>query len=293
MKFTHDKKKKLTWWIIEIATVCILIFLVAQNSNVIIKAASRCLEIISPLLSGLIIALILNVPMKFFESHLWNKTKNKFLQKIRKPASFIISLVLILGILTMIFYLVIPELFEATKAQGSVLYIKMDDYYKRFIDIPTNEQGAKNFDHPDSYDVDLLTNHLKTLKSYKSVNKPTYSFVTSDRCKETELVNPADVIIIDGIMTFAHPEVRKCLDIKIFVDTPDDIRFIRRLERDIVERGRTVTSVVNQYLTSVRPMHHAFVEPSKQYADIIVPFGGHNDVAIELITNQILSLLKK
>ena len=169
----------------------------------------------------------------------------------------------------------------------------MDDYYKRFIDIPTNEQGAKNFDHPDSYDVDLLTNHLKTLKSYKSVNKPTYSFVTSDRCKETELVNPADVIIIDGIMTFAHPEVRKCLDIKIFVDTPDDIRFIRRLERDIVERGRTVTSVVNQYLTSVRPMHHAFVEPSKQYADIIVPIGGHNDVAIELITNQILSLLKK
>ena len=185
------------------------------------------------------------------------------------------------------------KLFEETKTKGSVVYIKMDDYYKKNIYIPVNEQGAKNFDHPDSYDIELLEKHLIALKNFESVDKPKYNYVVSNRMEETERVDPADVIIIEGIMTFAHPEIRKYLDIKIFVDTPDDIRFIRRLERDIAERGRSVTSVINQYLTSVRPMHHAFVEPSKQYADIIVPIGGENTVAVDLITNQILSLLKK
>ena len=168
----------------------------------------------------------------------------------------------------------------------------MDDYYKKNMYIPVNEQGAKNFDHPDSYDVELLKDHLNKLKNFIPVDKPKYNYVISNRMEETERVEPADVIILEGIMTFAHPEIRKCLDIKIFVDTPDDIRFIRRLERDIKERGRTVTSVINQYLTSVRPMHHAFVEPSKQYADIIVPIGGENTVAVDIITNQIISLLK-
>lgn len=185
------------------------------------------------------------------------------------------------------------KLFEETKSKGSVIYIKMDDYYKKNQFIPVNEQGAKNFDHPDSYDVVLLEQHLNELKAFKTINKPKYNYVISNRMEETEIVNPADVIILEGIMTFAHPEIRKYLDIKIFVDTPDDIRFIRRLERDIAERGRSVTSVINQYLTSVRPMHHAFVEPSKQYADIIVPIGGENTVAVDLITNQILSILKK
>ena len=185
------------------------------------------------------------------------------------------------------------KLFEETKTKGSVVYIKMDDYYKKNIYIPVNKQGAKNFDHPDSYDIELLEKHLIALKNFESVDKPKYNYVVSNRMEETERVDPADVIIIEGIMTFAHPEIRKYLDIKIFVDTPDDIRFIRRLERDIAERGRSVTSVINQYLTSVRPMHHAFVEPSKQYADIIVPIGGENTVAVDLITNQILSLLKK
>lgn len=184
------------------------------------------------------------------------------------------------------------KLFEETKTKGSVLYIKMDDYYKKNMYIPVNEQGAKNFDHPDSYDVELLKDHLNKLKNFIPVDKPKYNYVISNRMEETERVEPADVIILEGIMTFAHPEIRKCLDIKIFVDTPDDIRFIRRLERDIKERGRTVTSVINQYLTSVRPMHHAFVEPSKQYADIIVPIGGENTVAVDIITNQIISLLK-
>ncbi len=185
------------------------------------------------------------------------------------------------------------KLFKETKTKGSVVYIKMDDYYKKNIYIPVNEQGAKNFDHPDSYDIELLEKHLIALKNFESVDKPKYNYVVSNRMEETERVDPADVIIIEGIMTFAHPEIRKYLDIKIFVDTPDDIRFIRRLERDIAERGRSVTSVINQYLTSVRPMHHAFVEPSKQYADIIVPIGGENTVAVDLITNQIVSLLKK
>lgn len=184
------------------------------------------------------------------------------------------------------------KLFEETKSKGSVLYIKMDDYYKKNMYIPVNEQGAKNFDHPDSYDVELLKDHLNKLKNFIPVDKPKYNYVISNRMEETERVEPADVIILEGIMTFAHPEIRKCLDIKIFVDTPDDIRFIRRLERDIKERGRTVTSVINQYLTSVRPMHRAFVEPSKQYADIIVPIGGENTVAVDIITNQIISLLK-
>lgn len=184
------------------------------------------------------------------------------------------------------------KLFDSTKLKGSVLYIKMDDYYKKFDDIPVNEHCVKNFDHPDSYDIDLLTRHLFDLKTFRPIEKPIYDFVTSDRLEVTAHVEPADVVIIDGIMTFAHPRIRQFLDIKVFVDTPDDIRFIRRLQRDIFERGRTVDSVVNQYMTSVRPMHHAFVEPSKQYADIIVPSGGENDVAINLITNQIISLLK-
>lgn len=185
------------------------------------------------------------------------------------------------------------KLFEETKTKGSVLYIKMDDYYKRYKDIPVNEHNEKNFDHPDSYDIELFKKDLNKLKNFEAIDKPLYDFVISDRTEETAHVEPAEVIIIDGILTFAHPSIRECLDIKVFVDTPDDIRFIRRLKRDLVERGRSVESVVNQYLTSVRPMHHAFVEPSKQYADIIVPIGGKNMVAVDLITNQILSLLKQ
>lgn len=188
---------------------------------------------------------------------------------------------------------VAKKLYETTNINGSVLYLKMDDYYKRFPNIPVNEQGQKNFDHPDSYDIELLTSDLNKLKNFESIEKPIYDFVISNRTDKTELIEPADVIIIDGIMTFAHPKIRKCLDIKIFVDTPDDIRFIRRLKRDIEDRGRTVESVVNQYLSSVRPMHHAFVEPSKKYADIIIPEGGQNSVAIDVMTNQIISILNK
>lgn len=188
---------------------------------------------------------------------------------------------------------VAEKLYKATHINGSVLYLKMDDYYKKFENIPVNEYGQKNFDHPDSYDISLLTSDLNKLKNFKSIDKPIYDFIISNRTNKTEHIEPADVIIIDGIMTFAHPEIRNCLDIKIFVDTPDDIRFIRRLKRDTEVRGRTVESVINQYLSSVRPMHHAFVEPSKKYADIIIPEGGENTVAIDVMTNQIISILNK
>lgn len=185
------------------------------------------------------------------------------------------------------------KIYEETKNHGTVSLIRMDDYYKQFPFIPLGENGNKNFDHPDSYDTPLLVSDLKKLQNGEVINKPIYDFVVSNRSKETETIYPGDVIIIEGIMTFAIPEVRNCLDIKIFVDTPDDIRFIRRLERDLVDRKRSLESVVNQYLTSVRPMHHAFVEPSKIFADLIIPEGGHNTVALDFIVTKIHDLLRK
>lgn len=185
------------------------------------------------------------------------------------------------------------ELYDNTKNYGSVLYLKMDDYYKKYQTIPINENGIKNFDHPDSYDIELLASDLKKLKQFQSIDKPLYDFVHSERMEETEHIEPAEVIIVEGIMTFAHPIIRNLLDIKIFVDTPDDIRFIRRLTRDIEDRGREMNSVINQYLTSVRPMHQAFVEPSKRFADIIIPEGAHNQVAMDVLCNQVKTLLKK
>ncbi len=185
------------------------------------------------------------------------------------------------------------KIYEETKNHGTVSLIRMDDYYKEFPNIPLDEQGHKNFDHPDSYDTALLVSDLKKLQSGNTINKPIYDFVVSNRSSKTEKIIPGDVIIIEGIMTFAIPEVRNCLDIKIFVDTPDDIRFIRRLERDLVDRKRSLDSVVNQYLNTVRPMHHAFVEPSKVFADLIIPEGGHNTVALDFIVTKIHDLLKK
>ncbi len=185
------------------------------------------------------------------------------------------------------------KIYEETKNHGTVSLIRMDDYYKEFPNIPLDEQGHKNFDHPDSYDTALLVSDLKKLQRGNTINKPIYDFVVSNRSNKTEEIIPGDVIIIEGIMTFAIPEVRNCLDIKIFVDTPDDIRFIRRLKRDLVDRKRSLESVVNQYLNTVRPMHHAFVEPSKVFADLIIPEGGHNTVALDFIVTKIHDLLRK
>ncbi len=185
------------------------------------------------------------------------------------------------------------RLYEEASKIGSVALIRIDDYYYGKVKVPLNELGQMNFDHPDAYDIDLLMSHLKALQNGRAINKPIYDFVTSSRTDQTELVNPADVIIVEGIMAFAIAKLRKLFDIKLFVDTPDDIRFIRRLKRDIVDRGRSLDSVVNQYLSSVRPMHEAFVEPSKKFADIIIPDGGHNEVAMDFLITKISQLIIK
>lgn len=184
------------------------------------------------------------------------------------------------------------QLYNEANKIGSVVLIRIDDYYFGKVNVPKTEDGRANFDHPDAYDVDLIIEHLNDLINNKSIEKPTYDFVESKRTHITEHIEPAEVIIVEGIMVFAIEALRKYFDIKIFVDTPDDIRFIRRLRRDMVDRGRTLDSIVNQYMSSVRPMHEAFVEPSKKFADIIVPDGGHNKVAMDFLITKIKQLLK-
>ena len=184
------------------------------------------------------------------------------------------------------------QIYNETKKIGSVVLIRIDDYYYGKINVPKAEDGGVNFDHPDAYDIDLIIQNLEDLINYKAIEKPTYDFFESARKKETEHIEPADVIIVEGIMVFAIERLRKYFDIKIFIDTPDDIRFIRRLKRDMIDRGRSLDSIVNQYFSSVRPMHEAFVEPSKKYADIIIPDGGHNKVALDFLLTKIKQLIK-
>lgn len=185
------------------------------------------------------------------------------------------------------------KVYQASINYGTVSLLKVDDYYHDLSYLSLSERQKMNFDHPDAYDSELLVDHLTKLKSGFLVNKPTYDFVTSTRCKETETILPSDVIIVEGIMALAITPLRSLLDIKIYVETPDDIRFIRRLERDIKDRGRTIDLVINQYLKTVRPMHINFVEPSKRFADIIIPEGGFNEVAIDFITTKIRQLIQK
>lgn len=185
------------------------------------------------------------------------------------------------------------RLYEQAILTGSVSLIKIDDYYYNKDRIPLSENGKRNYDHPDSYDSKLLIEQLMELKNNQAIDKPTYDFVTQARQLKTEHIEPTNIIIVEGIMAFAITKLRKMFDIKIFVDTPDDIRFIRRVKRDMEDRGRSLDSVVNQYLESVRPMHLAFVEPSKRFADIIIPEGGHNDVAFDILMSKINQLQRK
>ena len=184
------------------------------------------------------------------------------------------------------------KVYDATQDYGSVVMIRLDDYYKKIEGKTYEERTLVNYDHPDSYDSKLLVKHLNDLKEGKSINQPTYDFVDHNRSDKTVLINPANVIIIEGIMIFAIPELLEMFDIKIFVDTADDIRFIRRLKRDMRDRGRSAESVISQYLTTVRPMHLSFVEPSKRYADIIIPEGGKNNIAIDMIKIKVVNLLQ-
>lgn len=184
-------------------------------------------------------------------------------------------------------------IYENASKHGTVIYIKMDDYYKSLDGMTFEERTSVNYDHPDAFDSALLVEHLQALKKGKSVEMPIYDFVVHNRKQETRHVDAAPVVIIEGIMTLAIPEIRQELDLKIYVDTDDDIRFIRRLKRDMRERGRSVESVINQYLTTVRPMHLTFIEPSKKFADIIIPEGGKNEVAVDILSTKIIDLINK
>jgi len=177
--------------------------------------------------------------------------------------------------------------------EGEVAVLEQDSYYNDLSHILYEERVAQNFDHPDSIDIGLFESHLKDLIKGNSVEVPTYDFSTHVRMGRTTSITPHHVIVVEGILTLHYPQLRNLFAIKIFVDTPPDIRFIRRLTRDINERGRTPESVNKQYLTTVRPMHEQFVEPSKYYADLIVPEGGENKVAVDLIRTKINSILKK
>ena len=176
---------------------------------------------------------------------------------------------------------------------SSVRIIRQDDYYKDQSDKPMEERIKTNYDHPFAFDNELLLKQISELISGHSIDKPTYDYVHHTRSEVTERCDPCDVLILEGLFVLEDPRIRSILDIKIFVDTPADVRFIRRLLRDVQERGRTLDSVVNQYLSTVREMHEQFVEPSKRYADVIIPEGGQNVVAIDLLTTKINSVISR
>lgn len=171
-------------------------------------------------------------------------------------------------------------------------WISHDSYYRNFDGLTPEERHRINFDHPDSLETELLARHIDVLCKGSSVDVPVYDFTTHARKLETQHVEPRKVIIVEGILVLAEPELRKRIDIKLFVDTPPDIRFVRRLMRDIKSRGRSLESVVEQYVTTVRPMHEEFVEASKRYADLIIPEGGENQVALDAIISRVEHLVR-
>jgi len=175
--------------------------------------------------------------------------------------------------------------------ENNITMLSHDYYYKDHPDLSFEERVKLNYDHPDSIETSLLIEHLKKLKNGEIIYRPNYSFVEHKREETTVEVVPKKVIILDGILIFENKELRDMMDIKIFVDTDADIRFIRRLLRDVEKRGRTLNSVVSQYCTTVKPMHEQFVEPSKKFADIIVPEGGHNEVALNMIIEKVRSIM--
>ena len=176
---------------------------------------------------------------------------------------------------------------------ASVAFIDMDGYYRNFRSLPFEERRLVNWDHPDAFDWELLVAQLEALRAGRSILKPVYNFVTHTRDESTVTVPPADVIVIDGILLFSDARVRDLCDVKVFVDADADIRLLRRIRRDIGERGRPLEEILDQYLSTVQPMHLEFVEPTKRYADVIVPRGGHNLVAIEMIVAKIQRRLGK
>jgi uridine kinase len=174
---------------------------------------------------------------------------------------------------------------------GNVLLLQQDHYYKDFAELPLDKRGKQNFDHPESFDTPLLIEHVRDLRAGMAVERPVYDTAHHKRQAFTARLEPHPAVIVEGILIFEAAALRELMDIKIFVDTDADVRFIRRLEHDIRERGRTVDSVVQQYMAAVRPMHLEFIEPSKQYADVIIPEGGYNDAGLDLVIQKIKSLV--
>ncbi|AYV67271.1 MULTISPECIES: uridine kinase [Niallia] len=175
----------------------------------------------------------------------------------------------------------------------SILMIEQDYYYKDQSHLPFEERLKTNYDHPLAFDTELLIDHIQKLLNYEAVEKPVYNYAMHTRSDETILVEPKDVIIVEGILILEDESLRDLMDMKLFVDTDADLRIIRRLMRDIKERGRTIDSVIEQYVNVVRPMHNQFIEPTKRYADIIIPEGGHNHVAIDLMVTKIQTILEQ
>ncbi len=178
------------------------------------------------------------------------------------------------------------KIIEVVKRE-SVILLEQDSYYRNLEDMPLDARRQTNFDHPDSIDSEMLVNHLKRLKDGLAVEMPIYDFKTHTRSAKVELIEPKPVVIVEGILIFAEARILDLLDVRVFVDTPDDLRFIRRMQRDISDRARTVESVVAQYFATVRPMHHEFVEPSKRHADIIIPERANTDIGIDFICTKI------
>ncbi|MGH2536628.1 MAG: uridine kinase [Candidatus Promineifilaceae bacterium] len=185
---------------------------------------------------------------------------------------------------------VAAAILEAVGA-SQVAYLPHDAYYRDMSHIPLPERAKLNYDHPDSLESELLIRHIESLCRRQAVEVPVYDFSLHLRTGETRQVEPSPIILIDGILIFTNPRLRDLMDIKIYVDTDADVRLIRRLERDMEERGRSLGSVIRQYLETVRPMHLEFVEPSKRYADVIIPHGGLNKVAMDMVVSRITALL--
>ena len=173
-----------------------------------------------------------------------------------------------------------------------VTLLDHDRYYRARNDLRLEERAALNYDHPDALETDLMVQHVRALKAGKAVDVPQYDFTRHARLSETETFQPRRALIVEGILVFTDAALRELMDIKVFVDTDSDTRFIRRLQRDVAERGRTMESVIDQYQHTVKPMHLEFVEPTKRYADVIIPQGGHNDVAIDMVLTLVRSLTK-
>ena len=184
-------------------------------------------------------------------------------------------------------------LIDEFRYTNSINIIREDDYYKDQSHLPMEERAKTDYDHPLAFDFDLMIDHLNKLIAGETIEKPTYDYTVHNRSNVTEIVHPSDVLIIEGLFALYTREIRDLEDIKIFVDTPADIRFIRRLKRDVKERARTIESITDQYLTTVKPMHDQFLEPTKQFADIIIPQGKSNTVAIDLLKTKINSILNE